>query len=218
MKKNILQTLCVLSLTFIASVPTFAANTTLTPSKNTMYIHTGTTTDIVKNIPAYLYKDNNYFKLRDLGKLFGYAVTWNENTKCIEMAKDHSQKDLSGVKAPVSATSVVENAETIMIDGTEYSNAQCINIDGYNYFKLRNLADFMGFDCDWDASNNAVIITFSDSAKLDSVLQPFLNDALNQVMITDASATYVPGSNDYQNIERFMKKILTAPSISIIIS
>lgn len=205
MKKNILQTLFVLSLTLITSVPTFAANTALIPSKNTMYIHAGTTTDIVENIPAYLYKDNNYFKLRDLGKLFGYAVTWNENTKCIEMVKDDSKKDLSGVKPPASAASVVENAETIIIDSTEYSNAQCINIDGYNYFKLRNLTDLMNFKCDWDATNNAVIITFSDSTELDAILQPFVNEELNQLMITDSTATYVPGSYDYQNIERFMK-------------
>lgn len=39
---------------------------------------------------GYNIQDNNYFKLRDIANLFNIGLTWNEETKLIEM---HSNLD-----------------------------------------------------------------------------------------------------------------------------
>lgn len=41
----------------------------VTPSKNTLSVQSGEGVQTVEAVPAYLYQDNNYFMLRDLGKI-----------------------------------------------------------------------------------------------------------------------------------------------------
>ncbi|MFV0440430.1 MAG: hypothetical protein ACK5LV_03965 [Lachnospirales bacterium] len=42
------------------------------------------------SLEAYTIDENNYFKLRDLGKAFDFGVVWNADTKTIEILSDES--------------------------------------------------------------------------------------------------------------------------------
>ena len=55
--------------------------------------------------------------------------------------------DLNAVYAP----------SKVLVDGEEYK-FEAYNIEGNNYFKLRDLAEIFMFDVDWDAAANSVII------------------------------------------------------------
>ncbi len=46
----------------------FAAEITATPSQNTLSVQSESGIEKVEAVPAYLYQDNNYFMLRDIGK------------------------------------------------------------------------------------------------------------------------------------------------------
>lgn len=102
-------------------------------------------------VPAYLYQDNNYFMLRDLGKILGYRVDWNEAKKQASLTKESAAQDLQHLSAAKQAKAVQQSKQTILVGATEYENMNCLNIDGYNYFKLRDLVEIMDFTCGWDS-------------------------------------------------------------------
>jgi hypothetical protein len=52
----------------------------------------------------------------------------------------------------------VSSAWLLKTDGT-VRYASCYNIDGNNYFKLRDLGEVYGFGVDYDATANAAVIT-----------------------------------------------------------
>ena len=93
----------------------------------------------VEAVPAYLYQDNNYFMLRDLGKILGYRVDWNEAKKQASLTKESAAQDLQHLSAAKQAKAVKQSKQTILVGATEYENMNCLNIDGYNYFKLRDI-------------------------------------------------------------------------------
>ena len=53
---------------------------------------------------------------------------------------------------------VEENSAPIYADG-EKVKMTAYNINGSTYFKIRDLADIVGFSVDWDGDRQAVIIT-----------------------------------------------------------
>jgi|GEM_PF-4997080 len=70
---------------------------------------------------------------------------------------------LLGLCIPASAFSAVSSAQKLTVDG-ESINCEKYNIDGSNYFKLRDLAYLLNgtagqFDVGWDASAGVVSIT-----------------------------------------------------------
>lgn len=46
----------------------FAVEIAATPSQNTLSVQSESSIEKVEAVPAYLYQDNNYFMLRDIGK------------------------------------------------------------------------------------------------------------------------------------------------------
>ena len=53
----------------------------MTPSQNALSVQSGETVNKVDAVPAYMYQDNNYFMLRDIGRNVGYQVDWDEEVK-----------------------------------------------------------------------------------------------------------------------------------------
>ena len=86
MKKNFVV-VGALAGTLIFTQSALAAGLAVTPSKNTLSVQSGEGVQTVEAVPAYLYQDNNYFMLRDLGKILGYRVDWNDEKKRSELSK-----------------------------------------------------------------------------------------------------------------------------------
>lgn len=116
---------------------------------------------------VYNINGNNYFKLRD----FAYAVNnteknfevkWDSKNNAIILTSNTPYTPAGGelskgdgkVKVAVPATSKVykDGAEVVL---TAY------NINGSNYFKLRDMAKVFDISVTWDGKNNTIIIDTS---------------------------------------------------------
>lgn len=191
----------------------FAAGIAVTPSQNALSVQSGETVNKVDALPAYMYQDSNYFMLRDIGRIVGYQVDWDGNAKKITMTKDNTVQNFDGLSTVKQTQNVKKDHQTIVIDENEYKNMECLNIDGYNYFKLRDLAEAMDFTCSWDNSTNTIMLTMGKESTPDVPkttetnisVDRFLDSELNQKVIEEDVA-YVSGSKDYREIENYIKE------------
>jgi hypothetical protein len=134
---------------FLAASPT--ASTVLVNGENVVF-------------DAYNINDNNYFKLRDLaytlnGTAKQFEVGWDEVSDAISLTSGNVYTPVggemaskgSGDKTPTTTTS------KITLDGSGvYITAY--NIDGNNYFKLRDLAEAFDFGVGWDGTNSIIAL------------------------------------------------------------
>lgn len=112
---------------------------------------TATNSSILKNgeevnLQVYLINDSNYFKLRDIGKLFDFGVDWNGEKKIISI--DTSKNYIS------------ENEGDKVIESTYYSQYQSgdkVEIKG----KLLSIEEYRGENGSWD--NAALLGHFKDN-------------------------------------------------------
>lgn len=116
---------------------------------------------------AYNINSNNYFKLRDIAQIIRgtdkqFNVTWDGTKNAINLVSNTAYKTVGGelkvgdgkVKNATLSTS------TIYKDGVEVS-LTAYNINGNNYFKLRDLGETFNFDVSWDGVNNTVVVDTS---------------------------------------------------------
>ena len=116
---------------------------------------------------AYNINDNNYFKLRDLayslnGSQKQFEVVWDAAKNAISLTANSPYTIIGGemsgkgagnkTPAPTASTIYLNNWE---IQFTAY------NIEGNNYFKLRDIGQAFDFGVIWDAERNTIIIDTS---------------------------------------------------------
>lgn len=122
---------------------------------------------------AYNINDNNYFKLRDLaytlsGTEAQFEVGWDAAKNAISLASSKAYSAVggemegkgSGNKTPIATTS------KIYLDGKEVTFT-AYNIDGNNYFKLRDVGAAFDFNVSWDGANNTIAIATGESYTAD---------------------------------------------------
>ena len=197
MKKNFVV-VGALAGTLIFTQSALAAGLAVTPSKNTLSVQSGEGVQTVEAVPAYLYQDNNYFMLRDLGKILGYRVDWNEAKKQASLTKESAAQDLQHLSAAKQAKAVKQSKQTILVGATEYENMNCLNIDGYNYFKLRDLVEIMDFTCGWDSEKNRIQLSTGEQNDegVSISVKDFLVEGAKQKVIEE-DVPYIPGTKDY---------------------
>lgn len=117
------------------------------------------------NIEAYNIDNNNYFKLRDIAMILdgskkSFNIEWDNSKNAINIVKN---KKYSIVGAELSSTNEKRDKSAVKSNSEVYLNGKKItltayNIDGSNYFKLRDLAGTLDFEVVWDDVQNAVLI------------------------------------------------------------
>lgn len=118
---------------------------------------------------AYNINNNNYFKLRDIAKSLDgsnkqFNVEWNDKLSSVEIMTDKSYTPVGGELTVIGNTA----DKTASLTGSKiYFNGEQIsltayNINGNNYFKLRDLGKYIDFGVDWDGTTNTVSL---DTAK-----------------------------------------------------
>jgi exopolysaccharide biosynthesis protein len=113
-------------------------------------------------LEAYNIKGSNYFKLRDLAMLSGnslnkFNVEWNTNKGSIQLLKGMNYKVVGGELLKGDGKdklSKLSNAK-IDMDGSKVK-LEAYNINGNNYFKLREVGELIGFDVNWNEATKAV--------------------------------------------------------------
>ena len=160
MKKRIFSLLLVLLL-LTAMLPTALAAADVRLSVQNLTVNSVPIRCEKYNIDGY-----NYFKLRDLAFLLngtesqlsvGYDI--DTNTVTIDTGRSYVSNgtellfDGSDKSASARAT-----PQSIRLNGRPVNGLSAYNIGGYNYFKLRDLGEAVGFLVDFDADTNTAIV------------------------------------------------------------
>ncbi|WP_289137750.1 stalk domain-containing protein [uncultured Brevibacillus sp.] len=112
---------------------------------------------------AYNINGNNYFKLRDLAMTLNgtgksFEVSWDSSINAINLSTD-TKYTPDGKELVVSQESISKNAKLtnskLYLDGKEVQ-LTAYNIDGNNYFKLRDIAKVINFGVTWDGTSNSI--------------------------------------------------------------
>ena len=143
MKRIFAAILCGAAMMYTA----FAAFIPATPTREigqTMYVN-----DTRVYPTAYNIAGNNYFKLRDIGKMVGFGVDWNGETQTVEISSQRIPADLKGM-SDVSVAGAVAKRSTqrFVLDGY-YINVTAYLIGGNNYVRLRDIALQINFCVEW---------------------------------------------------------------------
>ncbi len=114
------------------------------------------------DIKAYTIDDSNYFRIRDIAYIMqntsaAFDVGWDSDTGTVTITSGEysGQKDYSNDNSPADA---VRSNATIVVNGRTVT-PDVYNIDGSNYFKLRDIADYIGADVSWDGENSEINIS-----------------------------------------------------------
>ncbi|MDR2898940.1 MAG: hypothetical protein LBU94_01345 [Clostridiales bacterium] len=124
---------------------------------------------------AYLIDNNNYFKLRDLAYVLNgttnqFDVTWNASRNTMSITADKPYVVVGGEMASKGLVSKapIPSESQILLNGIEkYFTAY--NIDGNNYFKLRDISTALNFGVEWDSERSIITIGTNTERTEDSV-------------------------------------------------
>ena len=114
---------------------------------------------------AYNIKNNNYFKLRDVAMALSgsgkqFDVTWNGDKNSIDMLSGNAYTPVGGeLVLGDGAVKIADNSNPsqLLKDGSMLFMSS-YNINGNNYFKLRDLGKEFNFGISWDSVNNCILI------------------------------------------------------------
>ncbi len=114
------------------------------------------------DIPAYNIKGSNYFKLRDLAKLFNgstaqFSISADDkiHSICISKGNAYTERgdEMSGLSE--TALSIGESPWKLIVDGSELT-ASAYSIDGSNYYKIRDINNALGVDVEYNKEKNSI--------------------------------------------------------------
>lgn len=119
----------------------------------------------VVNVSGYNVNYSNYYKIRDVAMVLRatssrFDVGWDSATGAITISTGDKYTIVGGEleKGTISTTmDITDNTAPIYVDGRE-QDVKCYNIGGNNYFKIRDIADLVGFAVNWNEATQTVEI------------------------------------------------------------
>ncbi|MHA0856743.1 hypothetical protein [Paenibacillus sp. CMAA1364] len=181
-----------------------------------------------KNLNGFNISNNNYFRLRDLAEHFSgtasqFDITWNKASNAIEIItgraytldktdKGKYYSSNRNYSAKLSTSKVLVNGKLQLI--------KAYNIDGNNYFQLRDLASKIPFSIEYDNKSNRLLIftpnsdhayrvktAFDAKDNLDSAYFPRWKSTVNSYLVDNNNGTVsVIEANEGVTIETYNKK------------
>jgi len=162
--KHIAKPLCTLAL--LGTLPLVsAAGITAKPSTHQLYVN-----GIRADAAAWLINGNNYFKLRDLGRLADFGVTYDSETNAVKIKTDTGYIPEPGENIIAPSTGQTEEtanptSQTVYVDGQQVT-PEVYTINGNNYFKLRDLGELVNFKVAYDSTTQSVNLTTNTGQNL----------------------------------------------------
>ena len=144
---------------------------------------------------AYNINDNNYFKLRDLAYVLNgtecqFEVVWDGELNAINLISGEPYTEVGGemTSKGTARKTATETTSKIYLDGDEISPT-AYNIEGNNYFKLRDIGKAFDFRVGWDGDKNTITIDTSkgyypEADKLESAVFIHTTDENKSFVIT----------------------------------
>jgi hypothetical protein len=157
-KKLFVLFLCIVMIaTTATSVSAWTSPQTVNPTASTVLIN-GTPTAF----EAYLIHGNNFFRLRDLayalnGSNKQFAVGWDGAANAISLTSSQPYEPVGGEMALGAGTPQVATPTTarVFLDGVEL-NLTAYNINGNNFFRLRDIMSALDVGVTWDATTSTI--------------------------------------------------------------
>lgn len=118
-------------------------------------------------VEMYGYNVNysNYFKIRDIAMVLRttpakFNVIWDTSLNAISITKGIKYEIVGGElsRDETEVSDIVQNNSPVYIDGWEHELVS-YNINGSTYFKIRDIADIIGFGANWNDATNTLEIT-----------------------------------------------------------
>ena len=114
---------------------------------------------------CYNISGSNYFKLRDLamalnGSAASFSVEWNADANLISLTGGESYEP-TGTEFAVKNMKneiAVRSSSQVLVNRTEISPT-AYNIEGSNFYKLRDIGDELNFSVEWDEENRIILIS-----------------------------------------------------------
>lgn len=151
------------------------------PSNNNLYIIKNGMETKIENMSAYNINGKNYFKLRDMGIIMEFYVEYDSRTNEINVDTSKNSSDKMSHIENISKNAV-KSSQSIFIDAKRFGNLEAYNIDGNNYFSIRDFSDIIGYDCIWNGNENKITINLdsdNDSNTNSSNVFIEINEKLN---------------------------------------
>ncbi len=140
------------------------------PGESLKYNVTSNTQAIVVNskkyeIVAYNINNNNYFKIRDIAQMISGSektvnVEWDEGANAINLVSMFDYESAGGElqKGDGSTRVATVSSASLNLDGVP-TGAACYNINGNNYFKLRDVLDALDCRTEWDEKTQTINVS-----------------------------------------------------------
>ena len=215
MKKLKSAGLIALAATLALAPATFSAATkteTAKPSSHVVYVNGEKT-----NAAAYNIGGNNFFKLRDLAAVVDgtekqFEITWNEAERSVEMQSGKAYTEVGGELGKLGSANRTAKLSTdkMLKDGKQIS-VTAYNVDGNNFFKLRDVASQFDFGIGFDEAAKRVDIVTAQGYDPDVNAKPeqkpteqreYRNGFWIDGVVKDASGKEVAiiiGGKEYKN-------------------
>lgn len=122
------------------------------------------------SILTYTIDGNNHFKIRDLAKVITgtekqFEVEWDKAKKCINMTQNKPYTTVGGeldVLVELTEKEAKITTSKVYVNGKEVK-LNTYNIDGNNYFKIRDIARVIDFGVSWEGTNRTLGIDTSST-------------------------------------------------------
>lgn len=131
------------------------------------FYQTGVGAGMYEGVESYNINGNNYFKLRDIAKMFAgskwdFDITWDNEKQAINIVSDKTYTEVGGELAKGDGTAKIatESTASVFQDGLPLV-LTAYTINGNNYVKLRDLAYyFNNLIVDWHADTDTIELYF----------------------------------------------------------
>jgi len=122
------------------------------------------------NFESYNIYGFNYFKLRDIAMVLknsekSFEVTWDQTKNAVIMTSNLLYTKVGGELSAANDNKekdAVQNTAELYLNDSKLSII-AYNINGYNYFKLRDIASVIDFGVDWSQESQTISIDTSQA-------------------------------------------------------
>ena len=135
---------------------------------------------------------NTYFKLRDLGRLLDFGVTYDSAANAVHITPDDAYIPASGESSTIQNTATAP-APAIVTRQTLYLNGSPIsptvyNIKGNNYIGLRALGNLVDFGVAYNYDNRRITAYAAYPYAEETTWSAAMNDLANNLRVLPASS------------------------------
>lgn len=225
MKRLILAAFCTAALTCTAS----AVNALPAASGGqTFYVSTSLSDSVGRLADPTIYNigGNTYFKLRDIGRLLDFGVTYDAAENAVHITPDASYVPAAGESPAIkntatSAANAVSTKQTLYLDGVRISPT-VYNIKGNNYIGLRALGELVDFGVSYNYDNKRITAYAVYPYAAETSWSAAMNDLANNLRVLPASSysstasRYAPvvtgeRSADWRSLVSELRAVKNAP-------